>query len=73
MRTTIDLPDDTYRQLKAKAALEGCSVKEIVLRMVNRELVSGKKTRRGDLPVIGKDTGRKVNLTGEEIDEAMFS
>jgi hypothetical protein len=27
MRTTVDIPDPTYRQLKAKAAVRGCSVK----------------------------------------------
>lgn len=38
MRTTVDIPDQTYRQLKAKAALRGCSVKELILRGVKAEL-----------------------------------
>jgi hypothetical protein len=42
MRTTVDIPDPTYRQLKAKAAVRGCSVKELILRGVEAEL-NGKK------------------------------
>ena len=38
MRTTIDIPDPLYRQLKGKAASEGRSVKELVLRGVEQEL-----------------------------------
>lgn len=38
MRTTVDIPDQTYRQLKSKAALRGCSVKELILRGVKAEL-----------------------------------
>ncbi len=36
MRTTIDIPDPVYRDLKSRAALEGLSVKELVLRCVTR-------------------------------------
>jgi predicted CopG family antitoxin len=38
MRTTIDIPDDIYRKLKVKAAMEGKTVREIVLRAIQREL-----------------------------------
>ena len=34
MRTTVDIPDPVYRQLKSDAALEGRSVKELILRRV---------------------------------------
>jgi hypothetical protein len=36
MRTTIDIPDPIYRDLKSQAALEGRSVKELVLRRITR-------------------------------------
>lgn len=29
MKTTIDLPDDLYRRVKAKSALQGKSVREV--------------------------------------------
>lgn len=38
VRTTVDIPDPTYRQLKSKAALQGCSVKRLILRAVEAEL-----------------------------------
>ena len=38
MRTTVDIPDPLYRELKGKAASEGRSVKELILRGVEQEL-----------------------------------
>ncbi len=38
MRTTVDIPDPLYRTLKTKAAAEGRSVKELILRGVENEL-----------------------------------
>ncbi len=38
MRTTIDLPDALLRQLKAKAALEGTSLKTLMRSLVERGL-----------------------------------
>ncbi len=34
MRTTMDIPDPVYRELKSEAAREGTSVKQIILRKV---------------------------------------
>jgi len=54
MRTTVDIPDPLYRELKGKAATEGCSVKELILRGVEAELQSNgrKPRRRVSLPII---------------------
>jgi hypothetical protein len=38
MRTTIDIPDALYRELKAKAALEGLPMKDLVRRLVEHGL-----------------------------------
>ena len=38
MRTTFDLPDDLMRHLKARAALEGRSLRDLVLELVERGL-----------------------------------
>ena len=38
MRTTLDLPDTLLRQLKAKAALEGTTLKALMRVMVERGL-----------------------------------
>lgn len=38
MRTTIDIPDPLYRELKSKAANEGRSVKDLILKSVRGDL-----------------------------------
>ncbi len=54
MRTTVDIPDSLYRELKTKAAREKRSVKELILRGVEGELRSRpkKKTCRVKLPLV---------------------
>jgi hypothetical protein len=34
MRTTIDLPDDLYRRVKARAAMEGLKLKDLIAEYV---------------------------------------
>ena len=41
MRTTVDIPDPMYRELKSRAALEGKTVKELILHGVSVTLRSG--------------------------------
>ena len=75
MRTTIDIPDQLYKQMKAKAALQGRTIKEIVLKGIEREMQDTpvkRKTKRVQLPLIhGKGT-QKINLTNAEIEEILF-
>jgi hypothetical protein len=54
MRTTVDIPDPLYRQLKARAATEGRSVKELILRGVHVELhrTPPKPRARIKLPIV---------------------
>ena len=40
MRTTLDLPDETFRQLKAQAALNGMKLKELVAQFIERGLAA---------------------------------
>ena len=46
MRTTVDIPDSLYRELKSKAAREKSSVKQLILRGVEVELRGRVKKRR---------------------------
>ena len=71
MRTTVDIPDVLYRQLKKKAAHEGTSVKKIVLRGVELELrgVPPRKTRRRRPPVIDSDKPGSLELDNAKIYE----
>ena len=72
MRTTIDIPDGVYRELKSKAALEGSTVKSIVLKLVRRELDGGKQASRTEFPLIRGKESRKLNLTNAEIEEILL-
>lgn len=41
MKATIDIPDDLYRQIKAEAALQGLTVREVTTRLYRRWLSEG--------------------------------
>jgi plasmid stability protein len=38
VRTTIDLPDDLYRALKARAALSGTTMRDLIRRLIEHGL-----------------------------------
>jgi len=75
MRTTIDLPDDIFREAKAKAALDGMKLKDLITRYVEQGLREGKRPlagpfrrRRSELPVARAATGRTLpGLTNADI------
>ena len=71
MRTTIDISDETYRELKTNAAREGKPVRQIVLRGIERELegVGEKPVRKLQLPLIRSSHPGTLHLTNEQIDE----
>jgi hypothetical protein len=75
MRTTVDIPDPTYRQLKARAALRGCSVKELILRGVETEL-NGEKPRKHQgkvtLPLIKSKRPGWLRLSNKAINELLL-
>ena len=72
MRTTVDIPDPTYRRLKARAAAQGCSVKELVLRGVAQELrVGTKQRRRIQLPIVSSKQPGTLRLTNKRIYEVI--
>jgi Arc/MetJ family transcription regulator len=75
MRTTIDLPDELFRQAKVKAALGGMSLKDLITRFVEQGLKQValspgpvQSRRRSQLPIARTATGRMLpNLTNAEI------
>ncbi len=87
MRTTIELPDELHHKLKAKAALKGLSVRELVMKFIDQGLQSfisspaELKKRRQPPPVIIHPTGRpilpvkksKLRQIEEMEDEAKYS
>jgi hypothetical protein len=70
VRTTIDIPNPLYRQLKGKAASEGRSVKELVLRAVQLELhTPPKKITPRKAPVIRSKNPGTLHLDNDKIFE----
>lgn len=71
MRTTVDIPDPIYRRLKAKAATEGRSVRELILRGAERALRrQARKTRPSiRLPIVRSKRPGNVDLDNAKIYE----
>jgi hypothetical protein len=69
MRTTVDIPDGTYRKLKSKAAQQDCSVKELILRGVEKELALARTKRRIQLPIVRSKEPGTLHITNEQIYE----
>ncbi len=71
MRTTVDIPDPLYRELKSKAAGEGRSVKELILRGVEIELQLTPKRRRRpvSLPLVRSNQPGSIALDNAKIFE----
>lgn len=69
MRTTIDIPDNTYRELKIRAAREGKPLRQIVLRGIEREIAepAPKHARRFKVPIIQSVAPGTIDLTNEQI------
>ena len=70
MRTTVDIPDAIYGELSAKAAEQGCSIQELILRGVEKELGKGVRRKgRIKLPIVRSKEPGKLHLTNEQIYE----
>lgn len=76
MRTTIDLPDTLFRKTKATAALRGSTMKELIVRALEREVANGVKlkkaaARRVKLPLMHLKSGRKLDLSNFDFDDLL--
>jgi len=65
MRTTIDFPDDLFRELKVTAALDGLKLKDLIIRYVQQGLrqrvaAAPLRRQRSELPVVRKATGHSL-------------
>ncbi len=70
MRTTIDIPDETYRGIKVLAAERGTTVRDLVLQGVELVLHQPARSRgRFAVPVIRSKRPGTLHLTNEQIDE----
>jgi ribosomal 50S subunit-associated protein YjgA (DUF615 family) len=73
MKTTIDIPDDLFREAKSRAALEGIKLKELVAEALREKLrapVAKAQRRRTKFPIIhSKRTDAPVTL--EQVTQAI--
>jgi hypothetical protein len=69
MRTTLDIPDQVYRRLKIKAAVEGQTVREIALRGILREIDSSptKPIKRLAEPILKSYAPGSISIDNEQI------
>lgn len=71
MRTTVDIPDAVYRHLKIRAAHEGRSAKELILRGVE-QVLKGRRPASGQrvkLPIVRSKRPGRVPLDNAKIYE----
>jgi hypothetical protein len=75
MRATVDLPDALFRRTKALAALRGSSMKDLIVRAIEREVSGGctaKSQAAVKLPLIKSKTGREVDLSDFDFDDLIL-
>jgi hypothetical protein len=76
MRTSLDIPDPLFRHLKARAALEGSSLRDLVLSLVERGLRAPERSALlpsvpTDLPSVS--LGAPLALAAGELTNARLS
>jgi hypothetical protein len=70
MRTTIDIPDERYKNLKRLAIERDSTVRELVLQAIDlleNKPVVAKPRQRLKLPLIRSDQPGTLHLTNEQI------
>jgi len=69
------MPDPLFRKTKALAALRGSSLKDLIIRAVEREVngpnPADSAPRRRKLPLVHLRSGRKLDLTGFDFDDLL--
>jgi hypothetical protein len=71
MRTTVDLPDELFRELKAVAARRGTSLKTVIRAAVEEEIrrTEGKAGRRVKFPLLSSHEPGSLNLTNADTED----
>ncbi len=75
MRTTVDIPDGMYRQLKSRAAREGSSTRALILRGVKEVLKKTERKRAGvpvSLPIVRSRRPGTVAIDNARIYDIAF-
>ena len=74
MRTTVDIPDGVYRQLKFRAAREGSSTRALILKGVREVLKSDRRSAGASvsLPIVRSKRPGTVALDNAAIYDIAF-
>ncbi len=75
MRTTVDLPDELYRQAKTEAAARGVKLREFIAAALEDALLKGSRPRlkkRVRLPIINPPGTPLINPTREQLDASLW-
>ncbi len=68
----IDIPDDLFRRTKSFAASQGISLKQLVIRAVEREInLARPDRRRYPLPLIHLEPGHTLDMTNYDFDDLL--
>jgi metal-responsive CopG/Arc/MetJ family transcriptional regulator len=74
VRTTVDLPDELFRELKVLAVQRGTSLRELLRTAVEHELARAQrptKPYRVRFPVLNSKEPGKLNLTNADIEDLL--
>lgn len=73
MRTTVDLPDELFRDLKLKSAREGLTLKRLIVRALETNVhdAPAPKPRRISGPLIHCKSKKPIALTNAEIEDLL--
>jgi hypothetical protein len=73
MRTTVDLPDPLFRQVKSVAALRGSTLKEFIQDALQQAVTVNRSVRRHKvrLPLIRSKHPGTLRLTNAEIENLL--
>jgi len=73
VRTTVDIPDGLYRQLKSRAAREGSSTRALILKGVKEVIKADRrKGARVSLPIVRSKRPGTVALDNAAIYDIAF-
>ena len=74
MRTTVEIPDTMYRQLKSRAAREGSSTRALILRGVKEVLKSERRMTGApvSLPIVRSKRPGTLALDNARICDIVF-
>lgn len=71
MRTTVEIPDDLFREVKARAARSGTTLKAMIIEALVRHVGQVGLSRRVELPLFGSKDRVAREVSNEEIERVL--